>query len=57
MHAREKVIGDLYWGSGLYKRGGVNMLVCLCLGERTTCVCVWGGWLHIESEVSIFEGL
>ena len=42
--------------SGLYKRGGVNVLVCSCLGERSACVC-GGGWLQIKSEVSIFEGL
>ena len=25
------------------ERGGVNVLVCSCLGERTTCVCGGGG--------------
>ena len=40
---------------------GVNVLVCWCLGERTTSLCVGatrgGGCLQIKSEVSIFEGL
>ena len=31
---------DLYWGSDFRRDGGVNVLVCSCLGERT--VCVWG---------------
>ena len=59
---------DLYWGPDFRRERGVNVLVCWCLGERTTSLCVWGatrgggwatrgGWLQIKSEVSIFEGL
>ena len=56
---------DLYWGPDFRRERGVNVLVCWCLGERTTslCVCVrgratrGGGLLQIKSEVSIFEGL
>ena len=60
---RDKVI-ETYIGvrTDFRREGGVNVLVCSCLGERTTCV--WGategvgwGWLQIMSEVSIFEGL
>ena len=29
---------DLYWGPDFRREGGVNVLVCSCLGERTTCV-------------------
>ena len=29
---------DLYWGPDIRREGGVNVLVCSCLGERTTCV-------------------
>ena len=29
---------DLYWGPDFRREGGVNVLMCLCLGERTTCV-------------------
>ena len=32
---------DLYWGPDFRREGGVNVLVCSCLWERTTCV--WGG--------------
>ena len=52
-----------YWGPDFRRERGVNVLVCWCLGERTTSVCVWGGvgdeggLLQIKSEVSIFEGL
>ena len=31
---------DLYWGPDLEERGGVNVLLCSCPGERTACV--WG---------------
>ena len=53
---------DLCWGSDFTRERGVNVLVCWCLGERTTSLCVCGGgrgggWLQIKSEVSIFEGL
>ena len=62
---------DLYWGPNFRRERGVNVLVCWCLGDRTTSLCVcggvgdegWGwatregGWLQIKSEVSIFEGL
>ena len=52
---------DLYWGPDFRRERGVNVLVCWCLGERTTSLCVGGGheggWLQIKSEVSIFEGL
>ena len=59
---------DLYWGPDFRRERGVNVLVCWCLGERMTSLCVWGrrgvggwatrgGWLQIKSEVSIFEGL
>ena len=38
---------DLYWGPDFTRERGVNVLVCWCLGERTTslcvCVCVGGG--------------
>ena len=38
---------DLYWGPDFRRERGVNVLVCWCLGERTTslyvCVCVWLG--------------
>ena len=57
---RDKVIRDLYWGPDFRREGGVNVLVCSCPGERTTCVCGQGGqggWLQIKSEVSIFERL
>ena len=43
---RDKVIEiDLYWGPDFRRERGVNVLVCWCLGERTTslCVCVCGG--------------
>ena len=53
---RDKVIRDLYIGAWtLEERGGVNVLVCSCLGERTACVwgatevVGWGGWLQIMS--------
>ena len=54
---------DLYWGPNFRRERGVNVLVCWCLGERTTSLCVCGGgargggWLQIKSELSIFEGL
>ena len=55
---------DLYWGLDFRRERGVNVLVCWCLGERTTSLCVCGGgatregdWLQIKSEVSVFEGL
>ena len=50
---------DLYWGSDFRRERGVNVLVCWCLGERTTSVCGGGEgwWLQIKSEVSIFAGL
>ena len=53
---------DLCWGTDFTRERGVNVLVCWCLGERTTSLCVCGGdeeggWLQIKSEVSIFEGL
>ena len=53
---------DLYWGLDFRRERGVNVLVCWCLGERTTSLCVFGGdegggLLQIKSEVSIFEGL
>ena len=36
---------NLCWGPDFTRERGVNMLVCWCLGERTTslCVCVWWG--------------
>ena len=34
---------DLYWGPEFRREGGVNVLVCSCLGERTTSVCVCVG--------------
>ena len=34
---------ELYWGPDLRRERGVNVLVCWCLGERTTSLCVWGG--------------
>ena len=35
---------DLCWGPDFTRERGVNVLVCWCLGERTTslCVCVVG---------------
>ena len=56
---------DLYWGPDFTIERGVNVLMCWCLGERTTSLCVCGGggrggrggWIQIKSEVSIFEGL
>ena len=33
---------DLYWGLDFRRERGVNVLVCWCLGERTTSVCVGG---------------
>ena len=29
---------NLYWGPDFRRERGVNVLVCWCLGERTTCV-------------------
>ena len=56
--------GDLYWSPDFRRERGVNVLVCWCLGKRTTSLCVCGrgdegggGWLQIKSEVSIFKGL
>ena len=37
---RDKVIETYIWVRTLEEKGGVNVLVCSCLGERTTCV--WG---------------
>jgi hypothetical protein len=34
---------DLYWGPDFRRERGVNVLVCWCLGERTTSLCVCGG--------------
>ena len=38
---------DLCWGPDFTRERGVNVLVCWCLGERTTslcvCVCCGGG--------------
>ena len=40
---------ELCWGPDFTRERGVNVLVCWCLGERTTsvcvcvCVCVCGG--------------
>ena len=34
---------DLYWGPDFRREGGVNVLMCSCLGERTTCVYVCRG--------------
>ena len=36
---------DLYWGPDFRRERGVNVLVCWCLGERTTSLCVCGGGL------------
>ena len=47
MHARDserQSDRDLCWGPDFTRERGVNVLVCWCLGERTTlCVCVGGG--------------
>ena len=48
MHARDserQSDRDLCWGPDFTRERGVNVLVCWCLGERTTslCVCVCGG--------------
>lgn len=54
---------DLCWGPDFTRERGVNVLVCWCLGERTTSLSVCGAGatrgvlLQIKSEVSIFEGL
>ena len=32
---RDKMIRDLYWGPDIRREGGVNVLVCSCLGVRT----------------------
>ena len=34
---------DLYWGPEFRRERGVNVLVCWCLGERTTSLSVCGG--------------
>jgi len=45
---------DLYWGPDFRRERGVNVLVCWCLGERTTslcvCVCVVVGGLTSDKE-------
>ena len=40
---RDKVIETYVGGPDFTRERGVNVLVCWCLGERTTslCVCVW----------------
>ena len=35
---------DLYWGLDFTRERGVNVLVCWCLGEGTTSLCVWVWW-------------
>ena len=32
---------DLYWGPDFIRERGVNVLMCWCLGEITTSLCVW----------------
>ena len=34
---------DLCWGPDFTRERGVNVLVCWCLGERMTSLCVCGG--------------
>ena len=59
---RDKVIETYIGVRTLEERGGVNVLVCSCLGgENDVCVGGGGGWatrgrglLQIKSEVSIF---
>ena len=34
---------DLCWGPDFTRERGVNVLVCWCLGERTTSLSVCGG--------------
>ena len=43
---------DLYWGPNFRRERGVNILVCWCLGERTTSLCVGGdeGGLASDKE-------
>ena len=45
---------DLYWGPDFIRERSVNVLVCWCLGERTTslcvCVCVVVGGLTSHKE-------
>ena len=55
---------DLCWGPDFTRERGVNVLVCWCLGERTTYLCVCGGRRggrglasDIESGVYIGETL
>ena len=52
MHARETSDRDLYWGPDFRRESGVNVLVCWCLGERMTslCVCVCGGGGGLTSD-------
>ena len=47
---------DLYWGPDFRRERGVNVLVCWCLGERTTslCVCV-GGDEGVASDKEILS--
>ena len=40
---RDKVIETYIGVRTLEERGGVNVLVCSCLGERTACVSGGGG--------------
>ena len=41
---------DLYWGPDFRRERGVNVLVCWCLGERTTSLCVCGGARGVASD-------
>ena len=45
---------DLCWGPDFKRERGVNVLMCWCLGERMTslcvCVCVCGGGLTSDKE-------
>ena len=43
---------DLYWGPDFRRERGVNVLVCWCLGERTTSLCggARGGGLASDKE-------
>ena len=39
---RDKVIETYVGGPDFTTERGVNVLVCWCLGERMTSLCVWG---------------
>ena len=42
VHAKRQSDRDLYWGLYFRRERGVNVLVCSCLGESMTSLCLWG---------------